>query len=138
MKTRFTILIAAAMLIAACGSSDSHNSGRTMMDDSKTATQVTSGVETSRGSLLFFMNPHGRPCQMQDQYLNDARDEIETLAEIVYVKTTDDRDRPLFYQYGIRSLPAMIVLNEEQQEIRRFSPGIQRSTTILEVLRSVL
>ena len=84
------------------------------------------------------MNPNGRPCQMQDQYIQQMRSQIEEHAEIVYVKTTVSEDKSLFYKYGIRSLPALVLIDGQDQVTRRFSPGIQSGNTILTVLQDLL
>ena len=104
-----------------------------------TAQEAQSKAQTdNKGSLLFFMNPNGRPCQMQDQYLNEIRSKIDEVAEVIYIRTTEPNDKSLFYKYGIRSLPSMIILDENENIAQRFSPGIQSPTSILEALKAVL
>lgn len=133
-----TILTAAALFLIGCSSDQA--SQETPVRVTEEQSTVTSELEqaASRGSLLFFMNPHGRPCQIQDQYLKQVQSEIEPMADIVYVKTTVRADKNLFYQYGIRSLPALVLLDDKDQVARRFTPGIQNGNTILTVLQDVL
>ena len=87
-------------------------------------------------ALLFFMNPDGRPCQMQDQILTESRAQCEPLATLRYVKTTDPADRELFYRYGIRSLPNLLLVGADGKELYRSSPGIQSAETVLAGIRS--
>ena len=94
--------------------------------ESKTAPQKT---------LLFFMNPNGRPCQMQDEILGQIRDSLEGCATVRYIKTTVEQDRALFGQYGIRGLPSLIVVDNSGKDLHRFTPGIQPGETILATLR---
>lgn len=82
-------------------------------------------------TLVFFMNPNGSPCQQQDQIIQQSKSEIEKFAQIRYVKTTVPTDRDTFYQYGIRSLPNLIVVDAQGKELRRFAPGIQAIETIM-------
>ena len=87
-------------------------------------------------ALMFFMNPDGRPCQMQDRILSESRAQWEALATLRYVKTTDPADRELFYGYGIRSLPNLLLVGADGKELYRYSPGIQSAETVLSGIRS--
>jgi len=84
--------------------------------------------------LVFFMNPHGRPCQMQDQILQGMGAELRPRVEVVYYKTTEPADLAQFRQYGIRSLPTLLVTDASGKELRRATPGIQS----VEQVRSLL
>jgi thioredoxin-like negative regulator of GroEL len=88
-----------------------------------------------RPTLVFFMNPAGSPCQTQDGILKESRAQWEPLASLRYVRTDVPADREVFYQYGVRSLPNLILVGADGREIHRFSPGIQSAETILSVLR---
>ena len=84
--------------------------------------------------LVFFMNPHGRPCQMQDQILRDMGAELGTRVDVVYLKTTEPRDLDLFRQYGIRSLPLLLVTDASGKELRRATPGIQSAAQVRQLV----
>lgn len=86
-------------------------------------------------TLLFFMNPNGHPCQMQEKVLAGMNEKIGILAKIQYIKTTDPSARELFEKYGIRGLPSLIVLDRSGKELTRFPPGIQNEETILAALK---
>lgn len=86
-------------------------------------------------TILFFMNPNGRPCQMQDEILSGMKEELAGLADVAYIKTTESGDREKFYARGIRGLPSLIVIDKKGTEIKRFPPGIQSKETILGALR---
>ena len=95
------------------------------------ATEDTIGQKVeSKKKILFFMNPMGRPCQMQDEILNGMGDEFKKMAEIVYIKTTEPSARDAFYKYGVRSLPSLIIEDGNGKIIKRFSPGIQSKQSI--------
>ena len=87
-------------------------------------------------TLIFFMNPAGRPCQMQDQILSESRAQWEPLASLRYARTDKEADRDVFYQYGVRSLPNLILVGADGKEIHRYSPGIQSAETILSGIRA--
>ncbi len=86
--------------------------------------------------LLFFINPNGRPCQIQNTILEKIRSQINEKADVIYVKTTDPSARDLFYKYGIRSLPSIIISNSKGNPLKRFPPGIQNEETILNGLEA--
>jgi hypothetical protein len=89
-----------------------------------------------KSTLLFFMNPAGRPCQVQDQILGDSKAQWEPLATLRYVRTDTAADRDAFYQYGVRSLPNLILVGPDGKEIRRYSPGIQSADSVLSGIRA--
>jgi hypothetical protein len=87
--------------------------------------------------ILFFMNPNGHPCQMQNAILNGIKDSLAGLATIKYYKTTEDADRDAFGKYGIRGLPSLVIADNKGNEISRFTPGIQDKETILSTMHSL-
>ncbi len=91
----------------------------------------------SKGSLLFFLNPNGRPCQMQQDILGSVRDEVEQHAEIRTVQTNRKSDREIFNRHGIRALPSIILVGADGAEVHRFPPGVQGSDQILAAVRKM-
>lgn len=85
----------------------------------------------AKPTLLFFMNPAGRPCQEQDRILAEGRARWEPLAGLRYVRTDAPADREAFYSYGVRALPSLILVGPDGREITRYAPGIQPVETIL-------
>ena len=86
--------------------------------------------------LVFFMNPGGAPCQMQDRILQEMAPELKGKAEVVYLKTTVAGDIAKFQQYGIRALPTLIVTDASGKEIRRATPGIQSVTQVRQLVQN--
>ncbi len=86
--------------------------------------------------LVFFMNPGGAPCQMQDRILHDMAPELKGKAEIVYYKTTVPTDIAKFQQYGIRALPTLVVTDASGKEIRRATPGIQSASQVRQLIQN--
>jgi thioredoxin 1 len=136
MRKLFTLSFIAVIGLTACSSGHAD----TQTSNKLTTAQIAQSEagDSAKGSLLFFLNPNGRPCQIQDQYLSEIRTQIDEVANIVYIRTTDPNDKSLFYKYGIRSLPSMIILDENENIAQRFSPGIQSSSSILEALEAAL
>ena len=86
--------------------------------------------------LVFFMNPGGAPCQIQDRILQEMAPELKGKAEVVYLKTTVAGDIAKFQQYGIRALPTLIVTDASGKEIRRATPGIQSVTQVRQLVQN--
>lgn len=80
--------------------------------------------------LVFFMNPSGAPCQVQERILREMAAELSARAEVVYYRTTDPADLAQFGRYGIRSLPSLVLTDASGREIRRATPGIQSAEQI--------
>jgi thioredoxin 1 len=89
---------------------------------------------TSRPRLVFFMNPNGRPCQLQDQVLRGMAAELNGRAEVVYYRTTEGNDLPRFEQFGIRSIPQLVVTDQTGAELRRATPGIQSEPQVRQLI----
>jgi hypothetical protein len=99
--------------------------------------QPTAAPTTApKPTLIFFMNPAGRPCQMQDQILAESKAQWEPLATLRYVRTDTAADQDVFYKYGVRSLPNLILVGPDGKEIRRYSPGIQSADSVLSGIRA--
>jgi len=84
--------------------------------------------------LIFFMNPNGRPCQLQDQVLEQLAPTLQGRAEVVRYRTTSPQDLGQFERFGIRSLPQMVVTDASGRELRRATPGIQSADQLLQLL----
>jgi thioredoxin 1 len=89
---------------------------------------------TSVPRLVFFMNPNGMPCQTQDRILQEMSAELKGKVQVVYVRTTDRNDFAKFEQYGIRSLPSLVLTDASGREIRRATPGIQSAAQVRRLL----
>ncbi len=87
---------------------------------------------TDGRTLMFFLNPNGRPCQMQQGILDQLGESLTV--DVKHVSVLDNSNRPTLYQYGIRSLPALILVDSSGQELHRFTPGIQPADAILAAL----
>ncbi len=81
-----------------------------------------------------FMNPSGRPCQIQMAILEKHRGDIEQHYQIRFVNATNPSDRPLFYQFGVRGMPAIILLNDSGRVHHRFPPGIMDRNQLLQAI----
>lgn len=103
---------------------------------------TTSGSENLQASraghqLIFFIDPNGGPCRMQDQILKDLAGDIKNRVDLRYVQTTVDSDRDIFYQYGIRALPTLVLADAAGKEVSRLTPGVQKADDILRLVNTI-
>ncbi len=108
--------------------------GTTLAEEVKT--QPADKKNEPEMQILFFINPHGRPCLIQLSILDEMKDKLADLATVKQVSTIVPEDRATYYKYGVRALPSLILVDNSGKEIKRFPPGIQSEKTILEALNS--
>jgi len=93
---------------------------------------VSKQTPAAKETVLFFINPNGAPCQMQDRILKEMGTSLTAKANVAYLKTTEfQTSRPYYEQYGIRGLPTLIILDSTGKVKHRFTPGIQTKESIL-------
>ena len=113
--------------------------------DSEQKTEASSPAVTVSGQageqaagpfLVFFLDPNGGPCRMQNDILTRMAAELDGKAELRYVQTTVPADLNYFYAYGIRGLPALVLVDGEGREIKRLPPGVRSAEEIRSLLKS--
>lgn len=109
-----------------------------LADAPRPATTTTASTRPAAAlpRLVFFMNPGGAPCQVQDRILQEMGPELKGKAEVVYYRTTVASDIARFQQYGIRALPTLMVTDASGKEIRRATPGIQSATQVRQLVQN--
>jgi thioredoxin 1 len=121
-----------ALLAAVLGACSSNATGQAPEPIPASAPVASAAGALPR--LVFFMNPDGVPCQMQDRILREMSSELNARFEVVYYRTTNPSDLAAFGRYGIRSLPALLLTDSTGREIRRATPGIQSPEQIRQLL----
>lgn len=91
---------------------------------------VAPGATSELPRLVFFMNPYGRPCQIQDELLRGMAAELTGKITVVYIRTTEASEVPFFERFGVRSLPQLLLVDPAGRELRRATPGIQQPDAI--------
>lgn len=120
---KLTLLLTTLLLTLLSGCMEEPSASQTLADSD------------NKKQLLFFMNPDGRPCQIQDQLLLQMGTKLTAKATIKYIKTTEMATaKSYFRKYGIRALPTIILLDKEGNVEHRLPPGIHKATTIVAML----
>ena len=125
MTVQTALRAAAAALAIGAAACSSSGAAPPAPAAASSASDAASGVR-----LVFFMNPDGGPCQLQDQVLRGMTAELSGKVGVVYVRTTAPAELPLFERFGIRSLPQLLVVDGTGRELRRATPGIQSADAI--------
>lgn len=89
-------------------------------------------------TLVFFQNPYGGPCKAQKRELDKLTEKRKGAFNIASVNAMDQNDQQAFYDYGVRSLPSLVLVDKSGLIKKVFPPGIQSIETIsasLDVLK---
>jgi len=76
-------------------------------------------------TVVFFLNPYGGPCKAQNEILQKLQKDRKSSFNIAYVSAMKQEDQKAFYDYGIRSLPSLVLVDGNGRVSRVFPPGIQ-------------
>lgn len=136
------ILVAAFLFLAtACSNEDkagtSSQPKATAPQQTATESILPETAESLAYKLVFFLNPNGGPCRMQDAILGEMADELKGKVGIQYVKTTVPANRTIFSQYGIRALPTLLLADADGKEIKRMTPGVKRAEDVRALIQSI-
>jgi len=87
--------------------------------------------------LVFFLNPSDGQCRTQQSILGEMAAELSGNIEIQYVQTTIPEDLDILSNYGVRSVPVLLLTDANGNEIQRLAPGIRNADDIHLLLRSI-
>ncbi len=127
--------------VAACSSEEqadtSSNTGQEKMQSSHSASVPSGTRELAAFKMIFFLDPNGGPCRMQVSILNDMAKELSGKVDIQYVQTIVPSDREIFYKYGVRGLPTILLADASGKEIKRMTPGVRQASEIRTLIQSI-
>lgn len=90
-----------------------------------------------KATLVFFQNPFGGPCKMQKQVLDKLQKDRKGGFNVAPVNAMRQEDQKAFYDYGVRSLPSLVLVDKAGRISRVFPPGIQSYETLAAALDGV-
>ena len=144
------IVVLTALLLVSCSADQNSETekSKTSIREGKIIAQplprenALSGSEIRQASrtghqLIFFIDPNGRPCRMQDQIIKSLADDFKNQVDLRYAQTTVAADRDIFYQYGIRALPTLVLADAAGKEINRLTPGVKNADDILRLINTI-
>jgi thioredoxin 1 len=87
-------------------------------------------IGKGKPTLVFFQNPNGGPCRAQQQVLNKLAEKRNGAFNIAPVNAMEQNDQKAFYDYGVRSLPSLVLVDKAGKISKVFPPGIQSIETL--------
>jgi len=91
-------------------------------------------IGKGKPTLVFFQNPNGGPCKAQQQVLDKLTEKRKGTFTIAPVNAMEQNDQKAFYDYGVRSLPSLVLVDKAGAISKVFPPGIQSIETISSAL----
>ncbi len=90
-----------------------------------------------KNTVVFFLNPQGGPCRAQNEILQKLRKDRGNRFNIAYVSALEPRNEKAFYDYGVRGLPSLVIVDRGGKIAKLFPPGIQNYETLAAVLDGI-
>ena len=87
-------------------------------------------ASNGKPTLVFFQNPYGGPCKTQKRELDKLSEKRKNSFNIASVNAMDQNDQKAFYDYGVRSLPSLVLVDKAGSISKVFPPGIQNIDTL--------
>ena len=140
MLKNIFLLLMLGIIIGCSTEQQTANSLQPGAAESQAITSSSKSAETSDErslNLVFFLDPNGGPCIMQNNILLGMADELKGKVKVRYVQTTISSDRSLFSHYGIRALPTLVLADSSGKEIRRMPPGVKKADAIRALIQSI-
>lgn len=126
-----------AFILSGCSQEQSAQPVAQAQQPASETSTTTNNPEIADHLLVFFLDPNGGPCQMQGNILKQMTNELDGKVLIRPVQTTVPADRDLFYAYGIRALPTLLLADSSGKEIKRLPPGVQTAASIRGLLNQI-
>ncbi|MBN2654993.1 MAG: thioredoxin family protein [Nitrospirae bacterium] len=132
MRITRLLMITAAIIFSLAACSGSTNTATAPLS----TTEIQQAVKSGKKTVIFFINPSGYPCRIQDEILQKLHTDKKEIFNIVPVVTMNHDHQKAFYDYGIRSIPAIVLLDSKGGIAKHFPPGIQPYDIIAQELDS--
>jgi thioredoxin 1 len=110
--------------------------GSTAAPRSTPELQKTIGA-AKKNTIVFFQNPMGGPCRAQNEILQKLLKDRKNGFNLASVSTMKQEDQRGFYDYGVRSLPTLVLVDKNGNINRFFPPGIQSYEALAGALDAV-
>ena len=133
IRTRTLIAMAVVLLLTSAGQA---KAGNKMAPLSTPELKQTIG-SGKKNTVVFFINPMGGPCKAQKQVLEQLQKDRGSKFNIAYVDALKEENQRAFYDYGVRSLPTVVLVDKQGRIARFFPPGIQSYETLATALDGI-
>lgn len=128
---RNSIMLLVTLLILSVGGPAAAEGPKAPLSTPALKQAIASGKQNT---IVFFQNPAGMPCKAQNELLQKLHGDRKQNFNIVSVSVARPEDQKAFYDYGIRSLPSLVLVDRRGRVERVFPPGIQSYETLAAAL----
>ena len=124
-----TVFVAVLLAVAGCqGGSGSSTPAP------KSTPELQQVLASGKKTVVFFLNPEGGPCRQQNEILKKLYEDRSGNFNVAFVSAMKQEDEKAFYDYGIRSLPSLVLVDSKGMISNHFPPGIQSYETVAQAL----
>lgn len=87
--------------------------------------EIKQSISSGKKTIIFFLNPNGGPCRAQNEVLSTLQKDRKNNFNVAYVSAMQQENQRAFYDYGVRGLPTLVLVDGTGKINRMFPPGIQ-------------
>ncbi len=120
MARKLAALIVGILLITAFSQAQAGNPSAPL-----STSEIKQSISSGQKTIIFFLNPYGRPCQAQNEIITRLQKDRKNNFNIAYVSAEQQENKNAFYDYGVRGLPTLVLVDSSGRISRMFPPGIQ-------------
>ncbi|MEK6743499.1 MAG: thioredoxin family protein [Nitrospirota bacterium] len=119
-RTTMIVPMIAAMLLFT-----GYESGAGSIPAPLSTPELKQALGAGKKTIVFFLNPQGGPCKAQNEVLTKLHQDRKGNFLVAYVDAMNPAHQKAFYDYGVRSLPTLVLVDSKGKISRAFPPGIQ-------------
>ena len=117
---RSMISVALILVLAVAGLAIAANP-----DAPKSTPELKQAIGAGKKTIVFSLNPQGGPCRAQNEIVQQLHKDRKGNFTLAYVSTMNPGDQKAFYEYGVRNLPQLVLVDGKGKIAQFFPPGIQ-------------
>lgn len=131
-RTMLASLITVLITAAACQAGSTGNQAAP-----QSTPELKQTLSAGKKTVVFFLNPQGGPCMAQNEILTKLQQDRSGAFNVAYVSALQPENQQAFYDYGVRSLPTVVIVDSSGKIGRVFPPGIQTAETLAAALDGI-
>jgi thioredoxin 1 len=128
MRRIFVVVSLIVVMLIFAGCQSGSTGGGTPAPQS--TAELKQALGSGKKTVVFFLNPQGGPCRAQNEILTKLYQDRGGNFNIAYVSTMKPEDQQAFYDYGVRNLPTLVLVDSSGKISQNFPPGIQTYETL--------
>ena len=103
--------------------------------NSGSGSSSSASAKTEKGTeIVFFWLPSGAPCQEQDKILKSIESKKPEI-KVTRLDVNQASTSTMANKYGVRTVPTIVILDENGATVKQFTPGVQTEATLNNYLK---